>query len=350
MSSLWQGDDHLVYVKGSGFLIPFSEEYRRFRYKDIQSLTLTKTNRLLFSLLHLTGFLVFAGLIAIVIAVSGLDEIGVGMMILLSILLAGAILFLLLFLRHLILGPTCRCYLQTNLKRELIKPLNRLHTANQAIGRMSPGIQETQQDLEGARSEVSKTAASGAGAAAAREESDLKVSGFVIPTFAIFAVFGLLILIALHLESMVLNGIGLALLTIGSLAVVATLISCIRYATPESIRTFLWILLGQIFVFAGMSAVYFVMTASRNPEYTIGMTGPLEAFAVVSSEGGIGFYLGYLALTVSMFLVSVFGVLQALKWKGRISAVAEPGSKDTVAEPKSEPVSETPEPSEKGDE
>ena len=204
--------------------------------------------------------------------------------------------------------------------------------------------------MEGARSEVSKAAASGAGAAAARGESDLKVSGFVIPTFAIFAAFGLLILIALHLESMVLNGIGLALLTIGSLAVVATLISCIRYATPESIRTFLWILLGQIFVFAGMSAVYFVMTASRNPEYTIGMTGPLEAFAVVSSEGGIGFYLGYLALTVSMFLASIFGIFQALKWKGRISAVAEPVSQVTIAEPKPEPVNETPEPSEKGDE
>ena len=45
MSSLWMASDHLVYVKGSGFLMPFTEEYKRFRFDEIQCLSVVRTSR-----------------------------------------------------------------------------------------------------------------------------------------------------------------------------------------------------------------------------------------------------------------------------------------------------------------
>ena len=44
-SSLWLGEDHLVHVRGSGFLVPFSEEYRRFSLSEIEAVTLARTSR-----------------------------------------------------------------------------------------------------------------------------------------------------------------------------------------------------------------------------------------------------------------------------------------------------------------
>jgi hypothetical protein len=53
LSSLWLGKDHLVYVKGTGFLVPFTEEYKRFRLSEIQAVNVARTSRIGFSLLYL---------------------------------------------------------------------------------------------------------------------------------------------------------------------------------------------------------------------------------------------------------------------------------------------------------
>jgi len=45
MSSLWFGEDHLVYVRGSGMTMPFSEECKRYCYRDIQVVSIAKTSR-----------------------------------------------------------------------------------------------------------------------------------------------------------------------------------------------------------------------------------------------------------------------------------------------------------------
>ena len=52
LSSLWLGEDDLVYVKGSGFLMPFTEEYKRFRLGEIQSFSVAKTSRTGLTLLY----------------------------------------------------------------------------------------------------------------------------------------------------------------------------------------------------------------------------------------------------------------------------------------------------------
>ena len=145
----------------------------------------------------------------------------------------------------------------------------------------------------------------------------------MIPTFGIFALFSLIILTALHMESMVLNGVGLAILLIGSSAVFSSLIASVRHPAPESVRNCLWILLALEFVFGGASAVYLILTVSDYPEYTMDITGPLEAFTVVAATGGLGFYLGYLVLILGIFSVALIGILQALKWKKRIQATSD---------------------------
>ena len=45
MSSLWLGEDHLGYVRGTGLMMPYSEEYKRYRYSDIQAVSIAKTSR-----------------------------------------------------------------------------------------------------------------------------------------------------------------------------------------------------------------------------------------------------------------------------------------------------------------
>ena len=42
-SSLWAGKEHLLYVRGTGFLVPFSEDYQRVRYRDVQATTVART-------------------------------------------------------------------------------------------------------------------------------------------------------------------------------------------------------------------------------------------------------------------------------------------------------------------
>lgn len=42
-SSLWAGKEHLLYVKGTGLLMPVVEEYSRVRYRDITAVSVTET-------------------------------------------------------------------------------------------------------------------------------------------------------------------------------------------------------------------------------------------------------------------------------------------------------------------
>ena len=52
MSSLWLADDHLVYVKGTGFLMPFLEEYKRFRLSDIEARLIAAAGSAVFLRVH----------------------------------------------------------------------------------------------------------------------------------------------------------------------------------------------------------------------------------------------------------------------------------------------------------
>ena len=126
-AGLWAGKDHLICV----FSTNYTEEYKRFYYRDIQAFVTRKTGRgaawnavsslflFLFSLLALTRASATAAAVFWI--------------------LAG--IFLLALAGNLLLGPTCVCHVQTAVSREELPSLGRERNARKAIDLLKPLIE-----------------------------------------------------------------------------------------------------------------------------------------------------------------------------------------------------------------
>ncbi len=325
MSSLWLGPDHLIYVRGTGFLVPFHEEYKRYRFSDVQSLSIAGTSRVGMGLLYMFALLSFTSVIVLILALS--DSLTPAIAIWLSIFTFAALLFVALLVRHLILGPSCVCDIQTSLSRERIRPLNRYHRAIEVIGRIEGLVRDSQ---------ANQDASPGSGEDQGREihlsgtrsKESYVVSPTVIPSFTIFLVLGLVALAALHLESLFLTGAVMLLLLAASMLLTITLVAVVRRPTPERIRLFLWLLLGNHFLVVGGGAFYFLIAATREPANTVGVTGPMEAFTGIASTGGIWAYGLFTALFLGFFLTGLGGLLESFKWKRQIRLAESIGKID----------------------
>ncbi len=319
MSSLWVGEDHLVYVRGSGFLMPFTEEYKRYRYRDIQTLSVARTSRIGMSILFVMGMLFFSGLATLTILLSDASDFGLGKAVFLSVLCIGGLVCAAFLLRHLILGPTCVCDIQTNLSRDRIRPLNRFPRTVQTIEQIEAKIRESQASTVSSADQVD-------GEFSAKSVESSLMDSFQIPkpvaaNFVSFGILGLGCLLAIHLESSVVTALILVCLLGQSMMLTLSLIASVRKATPEAIRSTLWIQLGLFFLLIGSGAVYFLLVATRDPAYTIGITGPLEAYAAIATEGGLPGYITFMALAIGMVISSLVGVTLVNSWKARISQV-----------------------------
>lgn len=332
MSSLWRGKDHLVHVKGSGYLIPVTEEYKRYRFEDIQAISLSKKSRIGMAMMYSMGLLFFTVPLVLVLSFVDWDTFGMGAAVSISMLSLGSLLFLSLLMRHFILGPTCICDLQTNLSRDRLRPLTRYHASQECIAAIEDDIRASQAAM--LASDVDENNNAVREAAGTKRES-FSIPFPVIPTFVGMIVFGLGALATLHLESVFLTGIMLLVLLLVSFSITFSLINSVRKLTPESIRSILWVMLGLLFVFLGTATVYLLISAANDPVYTLDFMGPLEALTGVASGGGIGFYLVFLLLSLGFFGAGLGGVLNALKWRTRIRQ-AEAGVEEGEPEPANE--------------
>lgn len=317
MSSLWMGEDHLVYVKGSGFLINFTEQYRRFRYEDIQYFAITKTNRAVGIVLYSLSIAFLAGIMATILAGRGEGALSVLVIVTLSLLSAGTIFFLILLLRHMFLGPTCYFDLNTAMKRERIAPLNRFYLANQAADLLDGIIREKQNHLVKGGDAADTNLSSLMG----REGDRLLIGKTVFPAFAVYSFFGLCGLAALHLESITLCATALVLIVIGNLLTFRSIIGSYRKPSPEPLRRILFVLLSSVMIFGGLALVYFVQIISANPMFLEDLTAPFDAFVGIPTLGGMVYYLLFLASILFVFATAVTGMVQTLKWKNRLQQI-----------------------------
>lgn len=329
MSSLWMASDHLVYVKGSGFLMPFTEEYKRFRFDEIQCLSVVRTSRVGKGVLY-GGGLVFASmLVALIFGVNAGEGITVGVAILVSLFGLLALGCLALLLRHLILGPSCLCDIQTSLSRERLRPLNRLHQTSQAVAQIEGLIREAQISIEkAAPSEKGETddlpsKQSATAKAKAHVADAFRVPALVLPSSLAFIVLGVISLTALHIENVVLAGVVMLLLLAACFLVIMSLVGAVRHATPPPVKVSLWTQLGLLFFVIGSGAIYYLTAATMNPSYTLGILGPLEAFSAIGTDGGVWFYFWFLFLGLSVFSVGLAGAIQSMKWKKQLAQVEE---------------------------
>lgn len=319
MSSLWLGDDHLVYVRGTGVLVPFSEQYKRYRFRDIQAISVAKTSRVAGFVIYSLGLLFGAGSIAAIAGLAGYENSSTTKIVFLSLLSIATGVSAVGLIRHLILGPTCVCDIQTRLSRDRLKPLDRYPKAQRVVHQLEVLVREMQADLtvnaiqEGSEqpNKFVKT----------RVVEFFQLPQPVVISFGFSAGVGVILLLALHLENFFLTGTVLALLVGLSLNLTLALTLAIKKATPDGIRAILWAQLGFLFLLTASGTIYYLLVATQKPEYTIGISGPLEAFTAVASEGGLAGYLTMLGLSLGISTSGIVGLIGSSRWKTTIAKV-----------------------------
>jgi hypothetical protein len=128
-ATLWEGRDHVLLVRGTRFV----EEYRRFYFKDIQSLQLARTFRL-----GSIGWLITVPLICgwAALIIPWLRAAWVA-------LAAGYLLARLYFAKQ----NGCCCYIQTAVSREELPSLFRVRAARAVFERLGQRIEKIQGTL-----------------------------------------------------------------------------------------------------------------------------------------------------------------------------------------------------------
>lgn len=125
-TQLWLGAEHLLVVEWDGY----REYYKRFRYPDIQFLTVRRTP----DGKYITGILGFVVFVFCVLAFVAGDPVG------LTILLVIAGIIGLVLLVHVLSGPTCQCHLRTAVQKEELVSLTRVPRARKALDRLRAKI------------------------------------------------------------------------------------------------------------------------------------------------------------------------------------------------------------------
>jgi len=131
-SRLWLASDHLLLVESTGF----SESYKRYYYRDIQSLTLRKTSTglwwtVVWGALALASTALFEGLLP--------EASPTGWIM-------GGI-FGLFLLGNLLMGPTCACHIRTAVQNEELAAWHRVRTSRKGITLLQRLAQVAQTDL-----------------------------------------------------------------------------------------------------------------------------------------------------------------------------------------------------------
>jgi len=139
---LYLAADHLLQVASTGF----SESYKRFYFRDIQSVTLRKTyvgkaaNAVLGATVAVFGapaFFTTTPVMVVLASLAGFFAIGLG--------------------ANIALGPTCVCQLQTAVQHERLRSLSRLRRAQRVLERLRPEIARAQGEAIGGQAPASPT-------------------------------------------------------------------------------------------------------------------------------------------------------------------------------------------------
>lgn len=154
--SLWLGPDHLLSIVREGF----SENYKRFYYRDIQTIVLRRTAAsLLISFVN--GFFTLGFLALTLLGVFRDWPVGA------SATFAGfGIFFLVLLAINLVRGTSCECTLRTAVQSERLRSLSRFRVALKAIRRIREAVEAVQGPLDAAAYNLLPLSAPGTAAAA----------------------------------------------------------------------------------------------------------------------------------------------------------------------------------------
>ena len=141
---VWVADDHLLEVNS----LLISERYRRFFFKDITAIVIRRTKaRLYWNIAHgilgLGGALLAGGLWWGGTLVSE-QEPRIMLWVFAGMIAPFALFFIILLFINILLGPTCRCHLQTAADWHPLTAPTRLRPARRFLARLTPLIEAAQ--------------------------------------------------------------------------------------------------------------------------------------------------------------------------------------------------------------
>ncbi len=131
--TLWLTDDHILSVDNH----VFSEDYKRFYFRDIQAIVFSKTRR----------GAVWNMVLSIFVALWLLTMFSQEAMEWRITWLIVAVLFIVLLVINIVRGPTCKCQLMTAVHKETLPSLNRMNTTERVLGTLRQRIRQAQRDL-----------------------------------------------------------------------------------------------------------------------------------------------------------------------------------------------------------
>ena len=130
-ATLWLAGDHILSIDSHRF----SEDYKRYYFKDIQAIVVRQTGSTAMS--RAVDLVVAIVLALLALTAWRLDSRP-------AAIVGGLILILFVIARSL--GPRCVCQLITAVSSDRLPSLNRLRTAEKALGIIGPLVQEAQRE------------------------------------------------------------------------------------------------------------------------------------------------------------------------------------------------------------
>ncbi len=130
-ASLWLGNDHILSVESNSY----TENYKRFYFKDIQAILLRRTPRRRNTNIVLGALA--CGFLLLLAAGGGAAAFG-------TTIASGLLIGLLI---NSVLGPTCICHVKTPLAVHELPSLCRLKKARRALEKILPSIRDSQGDF-----------------------------------------------------------------------------------------------------------------------------------------------------------------------------------------------------------
>lgn len=324
-SSLWLGADHLLYIEGDGLLFPLRERYRRFAYRDIESVVLARNSvRLVGAILLGLPIVVSVGCMASLVA-SSADFGNVRAGLLLGALIVVAVAGGWLLARHILRGPCCIAELVTCASRVKPRPLRRWRAAQAAL----PKLQE----------KIRQARATGNGGTARRENAGSTprprsqgLEGWALLVYRLTGAASLIaaaavvamIVLGLSGDAMAVLTSLIALLAVAALFFSLAAISRRGRSARIEIRLLLWtLLLAQAVLFVAGVVQFAVLSATR-PDQVAGMFGIAKMFGQVADLAPPAVATLFLLLAAAIAVLSVLILLYGYPRKAGNAARFEP--------------------------
>lgn len=302
-STLWLGADHLLSLTQTSF----SEQCKRFYFRDVQAITLRKTVRGKMWNIILSGL---TGLFTLIAMRPNEAAFVLGGMC--------AVIFFFSFLIHWLRGPTCVSHLRTAVQTEKLPSLSRIRTASKAISILKPRIEEAQgrltpEEIQAKAAEIPQMAVPpgqhGIGATRTTQQTKYYTGRLHEIAFYLLLLSGLLTGFKIFHNDIAITLVGNAVFLGLVVFVVFALIKQHDTGLRDEVRWVTWGTLGYLFASLYFSLIYFrtISVNAQNPVINMWeMIQELSALSYLDSPFLLAFSIFSIVSTLALGICGIW--------------------------------------------